>query len=53
MEGIQMKVYLVMGNYTPEGVFETPEKAADFISDRLAFTNLPANYYRILEFEVR
>ena len=48
-----MKVYLVMGNVTPEGVFETKEKAADFIADRLAFTNLSTSYYRIVEFELR
>jgi len=47
-----MTIYLVMG-VTPEGVFETQEKAANFVSDRLAFTNLPATYYRILKFEVQ
>jgi hypothetical protein len=47
-----MTVYLVMG-VTPEGVFATMEAASAHITDLLAFTNLPSDYYRILKFEVQ
>ena len=48
-----MKVYLVMGGATPEAVFDTLEKAQEFISDRCAFSGLPMTYYLVVEFEVK
>lgn len=48
-----MTVYLVMGGTTPEGVFDTLEKAQNFISDRCAFSGLPLSYYRTVAFELK